>query len=292
MNVSPRFRQSATTLILFLTVVVTAPATAQETTWKDDVGFDQKLDAPLPLDVTLTREDGQPVKLGDYFHNGKPVIITPVYYQCPMLCGLELNGLLRGLRAMKLTAGEDFEIVTFSFDPHETPQLARKKRRHYLTQYGRDAAGDGWHFHTAGQADIDRLCEAIGFRKKWNQASGQYAHAAGIVICTPDGRTSRYLYGVEFVPRDMRLGLIEASQNRIGSVADEVMLFCYLYDPTRGKYGFAILNVIRAGGVLTVLTLAGSVVWMIRRERQHSEDEAAADEPDPATSENTPDREL
>lgn len=255
--------------LLAATFIVAHPgdAAAQKTNWQADVGFDQKLDAALPLDTTFRDETGKTVRLGDYFA-GKPVILTPVYYKCPMLCGLELNGLLRCLRAMELTPGKDFQIVTYSIDPRETPDLAAKKRRHYLDDYGRDAAEHGWHFLTGDEKSVHRLCKAIGFRSKYNPETGQYAHAAGIVVCTPNGRVARYLYGVGFAPRDVRLGLVEASQNKIGSVTDQVLLFCYLYDPTRGKYGLAILRLIRAGGLLTVLTIGGGIYWLLRRERK------------------------
>lgn len=252
-------------------------ACAQNTRWKDDVGLDQKLNAALPLDVEFRDESGKTVRLDDYFHD-KPVILTPVYYKCPMLCGLELRGLLRCLRAMKLTAGEDFQIVTFSIDPRERPELARSKRKQYLASYGRDGAESGWHFLTGTQESITRLCEAIGFRAKYNKQTGQYAHAAGIVVCTPQGRVSRYFYGVEFSPRDLRLGLVESSHNRIGSFTDRVLLYCYLYDPTRGKYGLAILNLVRAGGVLTVAVLFGGVCWMLRRERKRKTPSNAGEE--------------
>lgn len=242
-------------------------ADAQETRWQQGVGFDQKLNAKLPLDATFRDEQGRGVRLGDYFGD-KPVILTPVYYRCPMLCGLELNGLLRCLRAMKLTAGEDFQVVTFSIDPREQPDLAARKRRHYLAQYGRPAAERGWHFLTGQQESITRVCDSIGFRATYNAETGQYAHAAGIVVCTPGGRAARYFFGVEFLPRDVRLGLVEASRNEIGSVTDQVLLFCYLYDPTRGKYGLAILNLVRAGGLLTLIVLSGGIGWMLRRERR------------------------
>lgn len=254
-------------LPIVIAMIGCASAAAQDTRWREGVGFDQKLNARLPLDVMLRDENGEKIRLRQYFQ-GKPVVLMPVYYQCPMLCGLELNGLVRCLRAMELTAGKDFQIVTFSIDPREKPALAKQKRKRYLTRYGREGAESGWHFLTGDQQSITTLCDAIGFRAKYNAETGQYAHAAGIVVCTPDGRIARYFFGVEFVPRDLRLGLVEASNNEIGSLADQVLLFCYLYDPTRGKYGLAILNLIRAGGLLTLMVLSGGICWMLRREKK------------------------
>jgi protein SCO1/2 len=254
-------------VLLWLVCAPAREAAGQGTSWQDGVGFEQKLNAKLPLELRFRDERGKSVRLGDYFGE-KPVILTPVYYKCPMLCGLELNGLLRCLRAMELTAGKDFQIVTFSIDPREDADLAGRKRKQYLTQYDRDAAESGWHFLTGEEKPIRELCDAIGFRSKFNPETGQYAHAAGIVVCTTDGHVARYFYGVEFAPRDVRLGLVEASRNEIGTLTDQVLLFCYLYDPTRGKYGLAILKLLRAGGVLTVLMLAGGVYWMLRRERR------------------------
>jgi len=270
---SPRLNQRrvvAFAVIMTVGNALASIAMAQDMRWKQNVGFNQKIGAALPLDVKFRDEQGKTVRLGDYFGD-KPVILTPVYYRCPMLCGLELKGLLRCLRAMKLTAGEDFRIVTFSIDPREKPPLAAKKRKHYLTQYGRDAAEQGWHFLTGDEEAIKTLCDAIGFRAKFNEETGQYAHAAGIVVCTPEGRVARHFFGVEVLPRDLRLGVVEASRNEIGTVTDQVLLFCYLYDPTRGKYGLAILNLIRAGGLLTVIVLSGGICWMLRSEQRRNQ---------------------
>lgn len=253
-------------LLIIALATTCASAQAQSPRTTKDIGFDQKLDSQLPLDAQFTDETGAAVRLGDYFQS-KPVLLTPVYYRCPMLCGLELKGLLRCLRAMSLKPGVDFEIVTYSIDHREGPELAREKRGGYLKALGQPDAAKGWHFLTGGEESIRRLNEAIGFRTEYDAATGQYAHAAGIVACTPKGRSSRYFYGVEFSPRDVTLGLVEASKNTIGSLTDHVLLYCYLYDPTNGKYGLAILNIIRAAGILTVLVLAGSIGWMIRRDR-------------------------
>lgn len=250
-------------------------ASGQTRDMKGKAGFTQKLNAALPLETTFRDHTGRSVELREYFGT-QPVVVMPVYYRCPMLCGLELNGLVRCLRAMKLAPGEDFQIVTFSIDPREEAKLAARKRANILAQYGRESAAAGWHFLTGRQQAIDRLCDAIGFQATFNKKTGQYAHAAGIAVCTPTGRVARYFFGVEFIPRDLRLGLVEASQNKIGTVTDRVLLYCYLYDPTRGKYGLAILRLIRAGGLLTVGMLVGGVGWMIRKDRLRQRDSADA----------------
>lgn len=235
-----------------------------------DIGFDQKLGDRIPLDLKLRNQNGDLVELKSYFGK-KPVILMPVYYKCPMLCGLELNGLVRCLRALDMTAdmraNDDFEILTFSFDPRESTELASRKRKQYLAQYGNQEAGEGWHFMTGDEATLKTLCETIGFRAKFDEASGDFAHAAGIVVCTPDGVISRYLYGVEFAPKDLRLAVLESSKGNVGSLAEHILMFCYRYDPTQGKYGLAILNLLRASGVLTVLFLVGGVGWMMKRDR-------------------------
>jgi len=236
-----------------------------------EVGFDQKLGDLVPQELTFRDETGAEVPLSSYF-GGKPVILMPVYYKCPMLCGLELNGLVRALRGLKMTVGmkaeTDFEIVTFSIDPRENVELASRKRKQYLAQYDSPESNDGWHFLTGDAAAIDALCKTIGFRAKYNETTGQYAHAAGLVVCTPDGVVSRYLYGVEFEPKDLRLAVVESAKGQIGGLAEHVLLFCYKYDPTTGKYGAHVMNLLRASGVLTVLLLAGSVAWMMKRDRE------------------------
>jgi protein SCO1/2 len=233
------------------------------------VAFDQRLGEVIPLDAHFRDHTGQEVLLGDYFH-GRPVILTLVYYECPMLCTLELNGLVRSLRMMDLAAGRDFDIVTVSFSPSETPELAARKRKAYLQQYGRRDAEAGWHFLTGEQPAIEKLCEAVGFRYVYDAQSGQYAHASGIVVLTPEGRVARYFYGIDYPPRDLKLGLVEASGGKIGSPVDRLMLLCYGYDPATGKYGLVIMNIIRAAGAATVLAVAGCIVTAIYRERRGS----------------------
>ena len=258
------------TLAATMLVVALSPLSAQSPLkLQDVVGFSPKLGDAVPLELRFRDHDGRLVQLGGYFR-GQPVLIVPVYYRCPMLCGLELNGLVRCLRAMSLAPGTDFQIVTVSIDPRESPGLAAQKRSTYLAEYGRDSAGSGWQFLTGDQVAVDHLCEAIGFRANYDEPSGQYAHAAGIVVCTPDGRMARFFPGVEFAPRDLRLALVEASNHEIATFADEVQLYCYMYDPTTGRYGLAILALVRAGGVVTLATLVTAVAWMLYQERRKS----------------------
>lgn len=233
----------------------------------EGVGVDQQPGTQLPLELEFQNSEAQHVRLGDFFR-GRPVLVIPVYYRCPMLCGLELNALVRCLRAMRMTPGNKFEIVAFSIAPGETPKLAKEKKTHYLDAYGRESARSGWHFLTGSHESIDRLCDAIGFRAKLDPRTGEYAHAACSIVCTPDGRIARYLLGIDYRPRDLRLALVEASQNTIGSVSDQVLLFCFMYDPATGKYGLAIQRLIRAAGILTVIAIAAGVGWMLWRERQ------------------------
>jgi protein SCO1/2 len=232
-----------------------------------DVGVSPRMGERLPMEVMVHDSDGRKLALRECFR-GRPVIITPVYYRCPMLCGLELNGLVRSLRGMSEDAGDEFDIVTFSIDPREETELAARKKTAYLAQYGRDIDVNGWRFLTAEQETIDPLCEAIGFHATYNPATGQYAHAAAIVVATPDGVISRYFYGVEFAPRDLRLAVVEASQGKVGTLTDHVLLYCYAYDPTTGRYGLAIHNLVRAAGALTVVVMAVAISWMLWRERR------------------------
>jgi protein SCO1/2 len=235
-----------------------------------DVGIDQRLGESLPLDLAFRDESGRDVRLGDYFGE-RPVIVSLVYYECPMLCTVVLNGLTKALRAMSLDAGRDFEIVTVSIDPRETPALAAEKKEGYVERYGREGAAGGWHFLTGEAEAIERLAEAIGFRYRYDPAIDQYAHGAGIVATTPEGRLARYFYGVEFSARDLRLGLVEASANRIGTVADQILLLCYHYDPETGRYGRVALLSVRVGGALTLLGLGGFLFTMWRRELRERE---------------------
>jgi protein SCO1/2 len=233
------------------------------------VGFDQNLDAQLPLDAAFKDETGKDVKLGDYFAKGKPVILTLVYYECPMLCTEVLNGLVEAIRGVNFEPGKDYELVTISFDPGETPELAAAKKANYVKQYGKPGAEAGWHFLTGSEESIKRVTETVGFRYLYDEESDQYAHASGIVVATPKGRTARYFYGMTYPSKDLRLGLVEASQNRIGNPVDYILLLCYHYDPLTGQYSMVIMNVLRLLGGLTVVVLAAAVAFFLLWERRH-----------------------
>jgi protein SCO1/2 len=232
-----------------------------------DVGIEQHLNAQLPLDAVFRDEQGNEVKLGDYFKD-RPVVVMLVYYRCPMLCTQVLNGFLKSSQAVPLQIGRDYQVVTVSFDPRETPELAAEKKNSYVRAYRRDGAADGWHFLTGDRQSIDRLTKVVGFHYHFDPKSDQFAHASGIALATPAGRLSRYFYGIEYEPDDLRLGLVESSSGRIGSLVDQVLLLCYHYDPLTGKYGLVIAGVMRTAGLLTVIVLGSFLVVMYRRERR------------------------
>ena len=219
-----------------------------------DVGLDQKLDAQVPLDLTFADESGNRRTLRELMH-GRPAVLALVYYQCPMLCGMELNGLLRALKVTPLDAGKDFEILTISFDPREGPALAAAKKAEYVGRYKRPTANEGWHFLTGDEASISQLTKAVGFRYQFDKKSGQWAHASGIMTLTPEGRIARYQYGVEYSARDLKFSLIEASRGKIGSAVDQVLLFCFHYDPTTAKYSIMIMTILRGMGIATLFGL-------------------------------------
>jgi|SRR5579864_6103442 len=246
-------------------IAVTAPAGAQ-LAGLENVRIEQKLAARLPLNVAFRDEHGDAVRLGDFFGR-VPVILTFNYYDCPMLCPLELNDLLRAVRAIPLDLGSQFQIVTISIDPNDTPARAAEKQQWYLERYSRSHGAAGWHFLTGTSESIAVLADAVGFRYARDPRSGQYAHIAGIVVATPDGRLARYLFGLEYSARDLKLALVDASGGRIGSLADQMLLLCFHYDPESGRYGLAILRAIRAGGLMTALGLCGLMAVMFRRER-------------------------
>jgi protein SCO1/2 len=234
----------------------------------EGVGIDQKLDQQVPLSLTFTDEFGNTVPLSTYFHSKKPVILALVYYRCPMLCTQILTGLESSLKAVSFSPGKDFEIVSLSFDPKDTWQLAAAKKQTYLKRYGRPNTANGWHFLTGGEDTIKALTDAVGFHYKYDPATDQFAHASGIMILTPDGRLSRYFYGVEYAPRDVRLGLVEASQNKIGSPVDQILLFCYHYDPSTGKYGALAMKMVRVAGAGFVLLGGMFLLILMRREKR------------------------
>lgn len=238
-----------------------------------NIGIDQKLNTSLPLDTRVYDESGREATLGEYFR-GKPVVLALVYYKCPMLCDLVLNGMLRAFRTLSLDAGRDFDVVTVSFDPNDTPAIASEKKANYLKKYGRPAAADGWHFLTASEAEIQRLTNSVGFRYAYDEKAKQFIHASAIMVLTPEARLSRYFYGVEYPPRDLRLALVEASNFRIGNPVDQVLLFCFHYDPATGKYGLLITRMIRLGGILTVLALITGILFLNRKARGRQEVES------------------
>jgi protein SCO1/2 len=219
-----------------------------------EIGIDQRLNQPLPLELAFRDEAGRAVRLGDAFGR-RPVILALVYYNCPMLCTQVLNGLVASLNVMSLEAGRDFDVLAVSFDSRETPEMARTKKEAYLTRYKHPAAAAGWHFWTGRDPEIQALAKAAGFRFRYDPRLDQFAHASAIFVATPDGRLARYFYGIEYAPRDLRLSLVEASAGRIGTPVDQILLYCFHYDPTSGKYGAVIVNIVRLAGAATVLLL-------------------------------------
>jgi protein SCO1/2 len=231
------------------------------------VGIDQKLDQQIPLDLKFRDEFGHEVPLSTYFSGRKPVILAPVYYRCPMLCTQILAGLESALKAVSLDPGRDFEVVAVSFDPKDTTETAASKRELYMRRYGRAGTANGWHFLTGDDANIKPLMDSLGYHYKYDPKTDQFAHASGIMISTPGGRLSKYFYGVEYSPRDLRLGLVEASAEKIGNPVDQILLFCYHYDPATGKYGAVAMNMVRLAGAGFVLIGGLFLVIMLRRER-------------------------
>jgi len=243
-------------------------AQASQTAYKPpalrNVGIDQKMGAQVPLDIPLFDESGQTVALRQYL--GKPVILALVYYQCPSLCNMILNGVVRSLRSLQMTAGQEFDVVAVSFDPHETSEMAALKKASYLKEYDRTGSENGWHFLTGPEASSRTLADSVGFRYAYDAATNQYAHGSAIMILTPEGKVARYFYGIDYPSRDVRLGLVEASEGRIGSPVDAVLLYCYHYDPANGKYGLVIMNALRIAGLLTLGCLLTFMLVMFRRD--------------------------
>ena len=231
-----------------------------------NVGIDQHLNQPVPLDLPFKNEAGETVTLRSLMR-GKPVILSLAYYQCPMLCTLVLNGLTSAMRALPFDAGNEFDVITVSFDPKDTPELAAAKKKTYLEEYRRQGAERGWHFLTGDEASIKQLTDAVGFRYTYLPDKNQFAHAAGIFVLTPQGILSRYFYGVEFAPRDLKFGLMEAADGKIGSPVDQLMLFCFQYDPSTGRYTSTVMTAIRIGGVLTLLALGAFMFRTWRQDR-------------------------
>jgi protein SCO1/2 len=239
----------------------------------EEVGFDQRLGETVPMDLLFTDETGRQAKLGAWFGE-RPVLLALVYYDCPMLCPMILNGLTSALRPLKFDPGNQFEVLVVSFDHRETPELAAKSKATFLELYDRPGTESGWHFLTGDEANIAALAEAVGFRFSYMPDVDQFAHAAGIVALTPDGQVARYYYGVEYAPKDVRLGLIEAADNKIGSVVDQVLLYCFHYDPTTGTYTAVAMNIVRLGAAVTVVLIGLFLIIQLKRERHPAAAEA------------------
>jgi len=240
-----------------------------------DVDVEQKLDAQVPLDLAFTDDTGAAVTLRQYFTSGRPVVLALVYYECPMLCTQVLNGFVSAAGVTKLDIGRDYDVVVVSFDPKETPGLARDKKAAYVDRYQRPGTERGWHFLTGTEPSIQALTKSVGFTYRYDPGIDQYAHAAALTILTPEGRVSRYLWGIEFSARDLRLALVEASAHKIGTPVDRVLLFCYHYDPRTGKYGLLTMRLVQTGGILTMAALGTFWVVMWRRQRTMNSDYVA-----------------
>jgi protein SCO1/2 len=236
----------------------------------DQVDIEQKLDAQLPLDLEFRDEAGEPVRLGDFFGE-RPVILVLAYYECPMLCTMVLNGTLRAINVVdELNVGRDYEIVAVSIDPEESSELAREKRDLYRSKYRREGSGDGWHFLVGDQPEIDALTDAVGFRYTYDEETEQYAHGSAIMVVTPEGKMSKYLYGIDYDPRTLRLALVEASEGKIGTMVDQVILYCFNYNPLEGKYSLAIMAVLRLAAGATIIGLALFVAISVLRDRRRA----------------------
>ena len=248
-------------------VSTAVPPAGQMPELLQEVGLDQKLNTQVPLNLRFKDEDGRVVTLGDYFGK-RPVILTLNYFECPMLCTEVLNGLVSALGVMNFSVGKEFDVVTVSFDPRDTPERARQKKAAYLGRYKRPGSESGWHFLTGSDHEIAALTRAVGFRYAYNAKAGQFAHASGVMVATPEGRLSHYFYGIEYGPRDLRLALVEASDHKIGTAVDQVLLACFHYDPSSGRYSMAVMTAVRAAGLAMVVLIAGAIVLMRRRERR------------------------
>jgi protein SCO1/2 len=257
---------------------IMSPPASQRPPGLQFVGIEQHLNAEVPAGLEFRDELGNSVKLADYFGHGRPVILNLGYYQCPMLCSELLRGLVGSMKALTFDLGKDFDVVTVSFDPSETAEMAAAKKRDIIKRYGRANADQGWHFLTGRADQINALTKSVGFQYQFDPKTEQYAHAAAIVMLTPDHHISGYFYGVEFPPKDLRLGLVQASQNRIGNMGDQVLLYCYHYDPRTGKYGAVISNILKLAGLATMLILGTFMFVMFRADRRsaRSSDKGAA----------------
>jgi len=235
------------------------------------VGIEQKLNEQLPLSAEFKDENGNLVKLGDYFGKGRPVILALVYYECPMLCNEVLNGLTGSLKGNSFDAGREFEVVAISFDVRENdkPDLAKNKKASYISRYARPGAEDGWHFLTGTQSEIDRVTQAVGFNYQFDEATNQFAHAGGVMVITPEGKISRYLYGIDYAPKDLKFALMDSATGKIGNPVEQLYLYCFHYNPATGKYGLEILSVLRLMAIATVVGIGGMlfVFWRSNKKR-------------------------
>ena len=273
---SKKFNSISTACILLLTLAASASAQINSGVMSppantrpprlQNVGIEQHLDAQVPPDLVFRDDTGKTVKLGDYFGR-KPLILNLVYYNCTMLCGEALAGLASAMRLVKFDVGNEFDVVTVSFDPRETPDMAAAKKADYVKRYGRPNAAAGWHFLTGQPDSINALTKTVGFQYQYDEKSNQYAHATAIMVLTPQGRISRYFYGVDFPPKDLRMGLVEASQGKIGNAVDAVLLYCYHYDPETGKYGAMVANILRLAAAATILLIGGLIFVLWRLDR-------------------------
>ena len=268
-------KRAAAAIVALLAGAFHAAASADDAPARPDgrpralqgVEIAQRLNSRVPLDLPFRDEAGRAVRFGDYFGQ-RPVVLALVYYECPMLCTQVLNGLAAALGAVSFDTGREFDVVAVSFDPRETPKLAAEKKGTYVTRYGRPGAEKGWHFLTGDAPSIAALTEAVGFRYRFDPATGQFAHASAVYVLTPGGVLARYFYGIEYAPRDLRLALVEASRGRIGSPVDQLLLYCFHYDPVEGKYGAVAMNIVRLGGILTVLALSTFLIASWRRDKR------------------------
>jgi protein SCO1/2 len=276
--VSLRLRLAASLLALAsLAPAALADNSATPPKLPGKVALQQKLDAQVPLDLMMRDEAGRIVRLRQFFGQ-KPVILSFMYYRCPMLCSMVQEAMTSALTEVKFDIGREYDVLTVSIDPRDTPEAAAEKKDHYVKRYGRLSAASGWHFLTTNESSIKRLTDSVGFQYAYDPQADQFAHGAVIMVLTPDGRVSRYLPGIEFRPRDIRLALTEASQGKIGGVSEQLLLLCYHYDPATGKYGQGAMTLMRAGGVATVLGLAGFIFIMIRSERKDGRSNHESDE--------------
>jgi protein SCO1/2 len=234
------------------------------------VGIEQKLNEQVPFDAEFKNEDGEVVKLGSYFNKEKPVILALVYYECPMLCNEVLNGLTGSLKGISFDAGKEFDVIAISFDARENEKtdLAKNKKASYLARYGRAGDGNGWHFLTGTQENIDKVTKAVGFNYFYDEQTDQFAHAGGIMMTTPDGKLSRYFYGIDYSPKDLKFGLMESSEGKIGNPVEQLYLYCFHYDPATGKYGLMVLNVMRLAAIATLLGIAGMLFGFWRYNKR------------------------